>query len=600
MARHEALELFLPTALPGRPPQVAGHHLAIGQRHAHPQTGLRAQHAGCPYHQIVPAVLLYVLRTEHIDSQVMAVAILVDPVVGNLDCTGMDTGIVVIAVHVRGITVAIGIDRTRRLVVQDGERGTAEQIQRRSAGRQGKHDLYGLLPFMDRIVQDGDCDDRRGLAIGEGQHAGYGLVVLSRRGRTVLRDIADRHRPDHTASTHDGQAHTGHIFVDAVGGHTKPQGTGGGRSQVAHQPVEGHRHVQHAIAEGIVRSGNTEIGRRGDQRCLDLADRGSGEGALEYGHGTADMRDGKRASRYPVVSRRHAVGGQYIGPGCDQARVDAAVACPGTPAALRIDMALIVHAADRDHARIVRRAHAGIPPCAIVATGKHHGDVGRLEQRDIVLEFLVALVDGALQRPGIVDDARGVVGERVTVRIEHPLKGLVNDAQGREIAVVEYLGRDPLRLRRHACLVIIGTIAYQHPHDLGAVPVDICWRSMLAMRIEPAVAPSPVVGSEIGVSDIDTSIQAGHHDPLASVASRPYLLHTRGRQVPVRRCVGRGTCAWPLDGSVVDHPLHAGNGCDAIDQKGRDVQRHTVTHPQGLHRPDIDTVLFQKTLEAAT
>ncbi len=66
-----------------------------------------------------------------------------------------------------------------------------------------------------------------------------------------------------------------------------------------------------------------------------------------------------------------------------------------------------------------------------------------------------------------------VVGVRVAIRVQHPLKRLVDSAQGRLVGIVEDLGRDPLAVRGHADLIAARCPADDQPQDLGAVAVVV-------------------------------------------------------------------------------------------------------------------------------
>src|SRR5262249_56635027 len=83
-------------------------------------------------------------------------------------------------------------DADARLVVRDGD-GSRAVGDARALGGVGELDAEVLVGLDDAVAAHGDRDRLAGLALGEGQLAGGGVVVAAGRRRAVGGAVAHRH-----------------------------------------------------------------------------------------------------------------------------------------------------------------------------------------------------------------------------------------------------------------------------------------------------------------------------------------------------------------------------------------------------------------------
>ncbi len=140
------------------------------------------------------------------------------------------------------------------------------------------------------------------------------------------------------------------------------------------------------------------------------------------------------------------------------------------------------------------------------------------------------LAGGAGRPPGGVDDARGVGGGGVAIRIGDPLAGGHERAEGGVAVAVERLGHHHLRAGGHPDGCAAGGAADHGPDRVGAVAVVVVGLGAAGGEI----APGDHLAGQVGVAGVDAAVDRADPDPgPVQPIVAPDGRRADGRQAPV-------------------------------------------------------------------
>ena len=306
----------------------------------------------------------------------------------------------------------------------------------------------------------------------------------------------------------------------------------------------------------------------------------------------------RRRQRRPRGHRVHAepFSRVDVDPRCDQVGIRGRRLATGgwTARAIGVHRVVEIGCTYREGFGIVGRADARRRTGPVVSGSEHRHDSRGAQRLEIGPKLEIAA--RCAVRPRVVDDLRSIGRRRISIRVQDPLQGTVNRCCSCSTGIVEHTPGDPGCSGSDADCGPTGLAADDDPHRLSAMPRQISWRCMLAVRIEPRVGTTAIRGSEVGVRDIYSGVQTGNHHTLPVVPLGPNRGGVDLGNVRLRRC-DRRRSLHDVD-RVRGDALHVRPGGQLSNDVRSRSDRHAVEHPERLVLGD--TVLRTTAVEIRT